>query len=84
MVEPKTPFIMKKDKFLTNFFRIITILTPIVMLLIKMVDKKFRGIEIEIAAISIYVMLVVFLIGFIKGVSLKEQEKSTRKGIRDG
>jgi hypothetical protein len=64
---------MEKEKFISNFFRIIAVLTPLLMLVKGMIDKQFIDVTSEAILFSIYVMLIVFLLGFMVGNSTKKQ-----------
>lgn len=64
------PTIMQKGKFVTDFFRALAILTPILMILKSMIDKRFKSIRSEIIVIIIYIVLIIFLVGFIIGSNM--------------
>ena len=76
---------MNKDNFLTGFFRVVTILTPLLMLIKSIVDKNFKKIGIEITIFSIYLLLLVFLFGFVKGFHIGKQTiQRDEEKIQDG
>ncbi len=76
---------MQKEKFLTNFFRIVTILTPLLMLIKSIIDKNFKNVTIEILIIMVYLMLIIFLIGFFRGIAIgKGLTENNKKKVRDG
>jgi hypothetical protein len=70
---------MEKEKFLTNLFRLLTILTPMLMLVKSMSDKSFHNIHIELIITSVYALIIVFIIGFLKGSNLSEKAKQKDK-----
>jgi glycerol uptake facilitator-like aquaporin len=74
---------MEKEKFIVNFFRIITLLTPLLMLLKSMLEKNFKNVVVEVIVILIYLMLIILLAGYLTGSSRNEKLRNEGKNEND-
>jgi hypothetical protein len=60
---------MEKEQFLTSFFRLLAFISPIIMIALKILEKKFKNIVFETIAIIIIILFAVFYFGFKIGSS---------------
>lgn len=72
---------MRKDKFVTNFFRFFGVACTLLLLTKSMYDKKFMHVEIELIIIVLILLSLAFLFGVNFGFSLKSTD--TKKSLDD-
>lgn len=70
---------METEKFLISFYRFVALFTPIVMLLKSMWDKDFKGLAFETVFLVLYLLLLAFILGFKKALSLNNGKKERQK-----
>lgn len=68
------------EKFLKDLFRVIAIVTPMLMSLKLMIEKDFKGIGMEIGIFATFLLLGVFLLGMVKGAEITRRENNNKPG----